>query len=76
MGWLKRTFMKTNDCEATLRKGNLPKSEAVRTLPLTGNGECLEEVKEQIGDGGNMPFSQVERDEKHRPDCSPEMDND
>lgn len=23
--------MKTNDCEATLRKGNLPKAEAVKT---------------------------------------------
>lgn len=27
--WLKGFFVKTNDCEATLRKGNMPKSEAV-----------------------------------------------
>ncbi len=33
---------KSNGEEATLRKGNLPKSEAVRTLPLTGGKEAIE----------------------------------
>ena len=41
--------MKTNDCEATLRKGNLPKAEEVKTLSVTGTDEVREKcVKQQI----------------------------
>lgn len=39
---------KSNDAEATLRKGNLPKSEAVRTVdPNVNKGEAIEEACEQ-----------------------------
>ena len=43
-----------NDKEATLRKGNLPKAEAVREAEVV-EGACLKCVDQQIGDGGNNP---------------------
>ncbi len=47
---------KTNDEEATLRKGNLPKAEAVRTLSHTVNaGACVAAAKKQnCSDGGTI----------------------
>jgi hypothetical protein len=40
---------KSNDPEATLRKGNLPKSSEVTTLPVEAlnKGEAVEEATEQ-----------------------------
>ena len=35
--------MKSNDCEATLRKGNMPKESAVTTVsPEVNKGKCAE----------------------------------
>lgn len=39
---------KSNDCEATLRKGSLPKAEAVRTVDRNANkGACVKAAQKQ-----------------------------
>lgn len=45
-----RASGKTNDCEATLRKGNLPQAEKVTTVdPNVNKGVHAECVKKQCG---------------------------
>ncbi len=43
---------KTHDPEATLRKGNLPKSEAVTTLPVKGGKEAVMAAQKQNSSDG------------------------
>lgn len=43
---------KSNDCEATLRKGNLPKAEAVRTATVK-KGAAVEAAKKQNQNDGD-----------------------
>jgi hypothetical protein len=43
---------KTDDAEATLRKGNLPKASAVTTLPVKGGDEAVKEAEKQNSSDG------------------------
>lgn len=43
--------MKSNDCEATLRKGNLPKAEPVRTA-TEEKGACVKAAQKQNSSDG------------------------
>lgn len=44
---------KSNDCEASLRKGNLPKPEAVRTATVQKGAAVAAAHKQNRNDGGD-----------------------
>ena len=52
--------MKTNDAEATLRQGNLPKAEAVETTAKAEEGAAKKCAAQQVGN--NIRRSGVSED--------------